>query len=300
VPLVSVVVPVYNGAGELPALLAALEAQTASGDAFEVLVVDDRSTDRTAEVVERSSVGRLLRTETRGGSYAARNLGIDAARGELLAFTDADCRPDPTWIERGIAELSADGTDLLGGAIEVPLGPRPTIAAMLDVARYLDQERYASQGFAATANLWARREAFDRFGRFNARLRAGGDAEFGKRAVAAGAKLRYAPDVLVRHPPRTALRQIARKGFRMGHGHAERVYAGDASKRGTTMWCTHPRMWLPPRRIEGLERLRRTGYEPRRRERAAMLVAQYGAAHLPMMVGNLKSVLEHRGLPRNR
>jgi hypothetical protein len=58
-------------------------------------------------------------------------------------------------------------------------------------------------------------------------------------------------------------------------------------------------MWLPPRRVEGLDRLRRIGYEPRRRERAAMLVAQYVGAHLPMMLGNLTSVIQHRGLPES-
>jgi hypothetical protein len=78
------------------------------------------------------------------------------------------------------------------------------------------------------------------------------------------------------------------------------MYVGDASKQGTTMWCLHPRMWLPPRAIEGVDRLRALGYEPQWRQRVALLIGQYGAAHLPMMVGNLAAVLRHGRLPEPR
>jgi glycosyltransferase involved in cell wall biosynthesis len=299
-PIVSVVVPVHNAAPELPDLLAALAGQTAPRECYEVLIVDDASTDGAADAVRAHNIARVLAAPRRAGSYAARNLGIEHAQGRFVAFTDVDCRPAPTWIERGVAAMDAGDCDLLAGRIDMPLGSRPRVAAMLDAARHLDQERYAAQGFAATANMWAPREAFDRFGRFHAALWAGGDAEFGKRAVASGARLRYADDVVVRHPPRTGLRALARKEFRIGHGHGQRMYERDPSTRGDAVWCTDLRMWLPPRDIQGLERLRRRGYEPRGRERHVLLLAQYLAAHLPMMAGNLKSVVDHRGLPGRR
>jgi glycosyltransferase involved in cell wall biosynthesis len=296
-PEVSVVVPVHDGAAELPALFAALGAQTAPRERFEVLVVDDGSTDATPALVEASAIARLVRTEGRQGSYAARNRALEVARGELVAFTDADCRPDPTWIERGIAAMAASGADLLAGRIDLPLGPRPPVAAVVDAARHLDQERYAKEGFGATANLWARRDAFRRFGGFDGSLRAGGDAEFGRRAVRAGATLRFAPDVLVRHPPRADVRELSRKAFRVGHGHAERIYRGEAFDGRPLLWALHPGMWIPSRRIEGLGRLRQLGHEPRGRERVAVLVAQWALGRLPMLLGNLASVLEHRRLP---
>jgi glycosyltransferase involved in cell wall biosynthesis len=295
---VSVVVPVHNAAPEVVKLLEALAGQTAPRACFEVLVVDDASTDSTVDAVKAHGFARTIAAPRRGGSYAARNLGIERAQGRYVAFTDVDCRPVPMWIERGAEALERGDCDLLAGRIEIPLNRRPSVAAMLDVARHLDQERYAAQGFAATANMWARRDAFERYGCFNAALRAGGDAEFGKRAVAAGARLRYADDVVVHHPPRTALRQLARKEFRIGHGHGERMYQRDASTRGDAVWCTDLRMWLPPRDVQGLERLRRRGYDPRGNERCALVIAQYFAAHLPMMAGNLKSVVDHRGPPR--
>jgi glycosyltransferase involved in cell wall biosynthesis len=297
-PLVSVVVPVHNAAPQIPGLLGALAGQSAPRELFEVLVVDDASTDASAEAVRAHGIARLLGASRRAGSYAARNLGIENAQGRYLAFTDVDCRPAATWIERGLAVIDAGDCDLLAGRVDMPLGRRPGVAAMLDAARHLDQERYATQGFAATANMWAGRDAFERYGRFNAALRAGGDAEFGKRAVGAGARLRYAADVVVRHPPRTGLRELARKEFRIGHGHGQRIYERDASTRDDAVWCTDLRMWLPPRDIQGLDRLRRRGYDPRGRERRALLFAQYLAAHLPMMAGSLKCVVDHRGLPR--
>ena len=96
------------------------------------------------------------------GPYAARNTGIASAKGELVAFTDADCVPDPRWLAEGVAAVDA-GADLAGGAIVQRLSARPTLWERYDAAMYLAQDLYvAEQGFAATANLFVRALVFDR------------------------------------------------------------------------------------------------------------------------------------------
>jgi len=101
-PQVSVVVPVLNSSAALEACLEALAAQRTSRS-FEVVVVDDGSTEDLAPVRDRSA-GRLALTWARlpenRGPAQARNTGIERARGEIVLFTDADCRPEPDWLER--------------------------------------------------------------------------------------------------------------------------------------------------------------------------------------------------------
>src|SRR3954468_15597565 len=97
---VSVIVPARDAEATLPATLEGLSEQVIDED-FEVVVVDDGSRDGTAELAERSPVvDRVVRAG--GGAPAeARNLGVAAAAGEALAFTDADCRPTPGWLAAG-------------------------------------------------------------------------------------------------------------------------------------------------------------------------------------------------------
>ncbi|MBI2467114.1 MAG: glycosyltransferase family 2 protein [Candidatus Rokubacteria bacterium] len=93
-PLASVVIPAYDAEATLPACLAALARQSLAPERFEVIVVDDGSTDATAQVAERAGV-RVVRLPANAGPAAARNRGAQAARGEVLVFTDADCEPTP-------------------------------------------------------------------------------------------------------------------------------------------------------------------------------------------------------------
>lgn len=98
-PRFSVVIPAYNAGDTLECCLQALERQTVPRAAYEVIAVNDGSTDDTAEVVRRHPQVELL-DQANAGPAAARNRGAQAARGEILLFTDADCEPAPDWIER--------------------------------------------------------------------------------------------------------------------------------------------------------------------------------------------------------
>jgi len=94
----SVIVPAYNAQDTLGSCLAALQAQSLPRDRYEVIVVDDGSTDRTADIARQ--YGARLLHQPNAGPAAARNRGAQAARGEILLFTDADCSPARDWIER--------------------------------------------------------------------------------------------------------------------------------------------------------------------------------------------------------
>src|ERR1041384_5139232 len=93
---VSVIVPVWNDAERLGHCLHALEKQTYPAESYEVIVVDNGSTDSVACLVAAYGRARLV-SEQRPGSYAARNTGLNLARGQVIAFTDADCLPAPDW-----------------------------------------------------------------------------------------------------------------------------------------------------------------------------------------------------------
>ena len=201
-PAVSVIVAAYNSEEGVARLLEALERQTLPREQWELTVADDSSTDETGEVVRRSGLGRVVRTARRGGSYTARNLALEETTAAVIAVTDADCLPAEDWLARGLEQLEAQGADVLGGLIDVPLSDRPPLAEIIDAAGGLDQELYAKElGFVATANAFIRRRVFDGIGGFNPRLISGGDVEFSRRATDAGFKLAYAADVCVHHPP---------------------------------------------------------------------------------------------------
>jgi glycosyltransferase involved in cell wall biosynthesis len=94
----SVIVPVWNGEARIGQCIEALKNQTLRADLFEIIVIDNGSTDSTVSVVARHSDVILLQ-EPQPGSYAARNAGLTRARGEYVAFTDSDCTPQKDWLE---------------------------------------------------------------------------------------------------------------------------------------------------------------------------------------------------------
>lgn len=210
---VVVVVPARDAAAGLTALLDRLAQQTVP---HEVVVVDDASSDATVSVAQARGV-RVVRQVRRAGSYAARNAGVAAAGdADVLAFTDADCEPRPDWLEAGLRALRE--ADIAAGLIDVPLSPADGIVAAVDAGQFLHQARAVDQGWAATANVLVRGDAFRRAGPFDERLVSGGDAEWSSRAVARGLRLVLAEDAVVSHPPRRSARALALKAFRVGYG----------------------------------------------------------------------------------
>ncbi|MFL6238322.1 MAG: glycosyltransferase family 2 protein [Actinomycetes bacterium] len=214
-PEISVVVPVRDGAGSIGRCLDALALQVNAS--FEVIVVDNGSTDETASLARQHPLRPRVVTEPQPGSYAARNAGVRAATAPVLAFTDVDCSPQPRWLSAGLATLQASGADLVGGAITMSRTDRPTLWEHYDRAVYLRQEDVVAHGgWAVTANLLVRRQVFDAVGAFDASLLSGGDREFCLRAGRAGFRIVFGPHAVVTHEPRRTRGEIWLLNKRIG------------------------------------------------------------------------------------
>jgi glycosyltransferase involved in cell wall biosynthesis len=220
-PFISVIIPVYNDAERLHTCLKLLEHQTYPQDRYEVIVVDNGSSDRPDRVVEQFNQVRFT-SEAKRGSYAARNRGIALAQGEVLAFTDSDCQPAADWLEQGVATLLATpNCGLVGGQIKMLFQDpgRPTAVELYDSIKYLQQQHYIEvTKFGATANLFAWRKMFDTVGLFNAELQSGGDQEWGQRVHAAGYPLVYSEAAWIAHPARRSWPELYKKVVRVARG----------------------------------------------------------------------------------
>ncbi len=220
-PFVSVVVPVYNGAETIGACVHALLTQDYPADRREILVVDNNSTDDTARVVRALPV-RYVAERGAQSSYAARNAGVAAARGEILAFTDADCVPAPDWLRRGVAAFADAGVGGVAGVIRPQ--PPTTLAQRYAVEAHALSQETALQGnsyrpAAYTANAFYRRAAWEAAGGFDPHVRSGGDADLAWRVQErAGLRIAYAGDAVVAHRHRESVRGLLRQRRLYGYG----------------------------------------------------------------------------------
>ncbi|SDJ68285.1 glycosyltransferase [Natronorubrum texcoconense] len=229
-PFVSVIIPVYNDPDGVRSCLTALIEQTYPNSCFEVLVVDNGSTDETRSVVREFPVQLLLEDKIQG-SYAARNRGIKEASGEILAFVDADCTPEAEWIESGVSMMVQKDADLVAGRVRFKFTSKQTAAERFDAKGNMRNDKTVRDGIGKTANLFTRRSVVDEIGMFPQDLRSGGDVYWTRSATKAGMNIVYSPDAIVNHPSRQ-LRSLLGKMYRVGTGSVEMWYLDDQ----TTTW----------------------------------------------------------------
>ena len=213
-PKVSVVVPHYRDLTGLDICLTALGRQTWPAADFEIVVADNASPEGEAAVAKViAGRARLVVVEAKGAA-PARNGGVAAARGEILAFTDSDCQPSPEWLAEGLAALAQ--FDLVGGAMAVLVedATHVTSAEAFERVFAFDNAAYVrDKAFTVTANLFCPRALFDRVGGF--RTGVSEDLEWSHRARDAGYRIGYAPAAVVGHPARRTWAELTTKWRRV-------------------------------------------------------------------------------------
>ncbi len=233
-PDVTVVVPHFRDFVRLDRCLAALAAQDFAGTS-EIVVADNASPEGLDEV-ERVVAGRArVVVQPEKGAGPARNAGVAAARGRVLAFTDSDCVPDPGWLAAGVAAV--DATTIAGGRMTVLTGTPRTAAEAFETVFAFDNAAYVrTKGFTVTANLFTLRAVFDRVGPF--RTGVSEDVEWCWRARDAGLRLVYVPEAVVGHPARRNWGELAGKWRRL----VDETVALDREQGRSSAWIA-ARAW---------------------------------------------------------
>ena len=238
-PLVSVVVCAYNAADTLDDCLRSLQALTYPR--YEVIVVDDGSRDATPDIARRYPSVRLI-SQPNGGLSAARNVGLFAARGEIVAYTDADVRVDADWLTYLVQPMLRSTVVGSGGPNVVPADD-PWIAQAVARApggptHVLLDDRIAEH--VPGCNMAFRRDALIAIGGFNpVYLRAGDDVDICWRLQAKGQQIGFAPSALVWHHHRASVKAYWRQQVGYGEGetwleahHPEKFVGGQMLWRG--------------------------------------------------------------------
>jgi glycosyltransferase involved in cell wall biosynthesis len=199
---VSVIIPVYNAERSLAACLDALHRQELPARAFEIIVVDNNSTDASMSIARRYPDVRLVE-EPRQSAYAARNRGLAEATGGWIVFTDPDCVPRPHWLARLAARLADPSVKVVMGR-DRPAGPTTAVRLLAEYDHHKEAFVLGSRDpaiyYGHTNNMAVRREAFAAVGAFDEGAR-GSDVIFVQRVLARWGvdAVQYEPDAVVDH-----------------------------------------------------------------------------------------------------
>jgi len=243
-PDVTVVVPVRDGAGVIGPCVESLLALDYPADRLEIVVVDNGSTDGTREILERFSGRIRIGEEARRGPAAARNAGIRLAQGELVAFTDADCVVDPSWLRELVRRRGADA-EVVGGRILA----LPDAGLIAHFGERVHDHRFAIEGchppYLITMNLLVPTASLRALGGFDERLLRGEDVDLAYRLGMRGLRFAYAHDAVVFHRNRDTLARLAREGWLHGL-HAAPVHRIHGARFRELWDTTDPPAGPPP------------------------------------------------------
>lgn len=246
-PAFSIVVPVFNGAATIAPCIESLLALDYAKDRYEIICVDNASTDDTAARLHGFLPHiRILREETRGAA-AARNRGIREAAHEVIAFTDADCTVDPGWLRALATRIGEPGVGIVGGRIAALEGAN---AVERFGERIHDHRRAIEQlrpPYVITMNWASPRQLLLDVGLFDEALLRGQDTDLAFRIGAAGWRMVYVPDAIVRHVNERSLWGLFCEGWTHGR-YAPLLRRRHAKSRtppslGKQIWKALQRAW---------------------------------------------------------
>ena len=217
VPFISVIIPCHNEERWIGATLNALQNQTYPSDRYEIIVVDNNSSDQTREIARRFPVQLLV--EPKRSSYRARDLGIRHARGELMAFIDADCIPSPEWLEHLVKTALTQNCSFVAGQIENQVIRRNFANLLLSQRRTEDSRRRSIEIDQSVpgGNMLIAAELFQKYGLFRMAV-SGADNEFSRRVATRGERIAYAEQATVVHQCDLSNVDFLKRSFRIQYG----------------------------------------------------------------------------------
>jgi glycosyltransferase involved in cell wall biosynthesis len=215
-PAFSIVVPVFNGAATIAQCIDSLLTIDYPSEQYEIICVDNASTDDTAAELRGFLPHiRILREEIRGAA-AARNCGIVAANHDLIAFTDADCIVDAGWLRALASRIGETGVGIVGGRIAAVAGANSVERfgeRIHDHRRAIEELR---PPYVITMNWASPKQLLVDVGLFDESLLRGQDTDLAFRIGAAGWRMVYVPDAVVRHFNERSLRGLFCEGYTHG------------------------------------------------------------------------------------
>lgn len=215
--MISIIIPAHNAAQTLAHCLNCLQQQINVPDAYEIIVVDDGSTDDTAVIAQNAQV-ELHQLPQKSGAAAARNVGIKAAKGDIVCFTDADCLPHPNWLAEMIRPFA--NPDIVGckGIYE---SQQPELVARFVQIEYEDKYDLLRQepfiDFIDTYSAAFRTAALRQYRGFDERIFYVEDQELSFRLAAQAYKMVFQPSAVVGHFHSNTLWKYVRKKFMIGY-----------------------------------------------------------------------------------
>jgi len=234
---ISIIVPFHNSLQYIEDCITGLLSQNYPKEAYEVIMVDNNSSDASAEIVRKYDRIKLI-SEEKPGPYAARNKGISEAKGEIVAFTDSDCVPCSDWLREIEAAMTNPGTGIVVGSHRFA---RDTFLLSLLEAYENERSNYVFNSmikeiyYGHNNNMAVRKRLFDEIGPFVERSR-GADTIFVQRCVDRYSSeiVRYSSKIMIRHLEIHCLSKLFHKYFI--YGHSRRKYKTMVSLRPLKNW----------------------------------------------------------------
>lgn len=213
---VSIVIPAYNAQKIISKTIEACLQQNYSNE-YEVIVVDDGSTDDTADIIKKYPVKYIYQNNS--GPAAARNTGWKAASGEIICFIDSDCIPEKNWVEKIVKRYTSDEIGGVGGSYDI-INKDSLLARCIH--EEIGQRHITTSGetdYLGSFNLSYRKKVLEKMGGFNESFKhaSGEDNDLSYRVKKAGYKLIFDKDIKVSHHHQTNFLKYLKEQYRHGY-----------------------------------------------------------------------------------
>jgi len=227
---ISVIIPVYQDKEGLIDTITSLRAQDFPKDQYEIIIADNNSQDSTKQTAmelqnAHPDLIKVVHQDQVQSSYATRNAGVKAAKGDICCFIDADMTADVDYLSKVSGYFNRDEELMYFGCNVKILKTASTVSAKMNRNSGFKMKQYfENSNFIGAGCLSVRRNIFEQIGYFDDRLESGGDKEFGQRVHAAGFKQHYDHDLALYHPSRLTYASMLMKYKRIARGHAQLVH----------------------------------------------------------------------------